>query len=194
MPDIPAPALAAETELHRVSRALADAQADLQRHCAALQKLQGELMISRLEVATARTEIVRHQSLLRTAQADLETAHARMEELKAITAEREAEITQLRRERKAASPVIKMPAMLAWRAARFSHRIMARSVGAALVVARMRDRVHGLSAPPKQPPATAAADPNERYTFKPAETPAQPPPEAQGHVSLHELYRLSRSL
>ena len=193
MPDIPAP-LEAETELHRVSRALADAQADLQRHCAALQKLQGELMISRLEVATARTEIVRHQSLLRTAQADLQAAHASIEELPAIAMEREAEITRLRRELQGAGPVIKLPAVLVLRAARFSRRVLAHNASATQVVARVRGRLPRLGARPERPPAGAPVDPNERYTFKPAEQPGEPPPGAQGHVSLNELYRLSRSL
>ena len=87
--------LAVETENDRLRMALADAQADLQRHAAALLKLQGELMASRLEVAGARGETVQFQGFLRRAEAQASADHAHIAELRAYAATREAEIVRL---------------------------------------------------------------------------------------------------
>ena len=111
MPDIPAPPLAAETELSRASRSSADAQAGRNT-----PRLPG----------------------------------ARL--------------------------AIKLAAAVVNRVARLSRPVLARNAGVAQ----------------ERPATTAAVDPNEQYTFKPAATLGEEPPGAT--VSLDELYRLSRSL
>ena len=173
-----APALQDETELDRVRRTLADARADLQRHDAALSRLQADLLASRLEVASARTETVNYQTYLRASQAAVEAAHAHLAELRAAAVEREAEIARLHAAR-APIPAARVAAVLRSAAARLPRRPWARSV----VTAQAK------AAPaPASVPAPAPGDPNDSYTFKPA----QPSGEVQGAVSLDELYHLSR--
>ncbi len=87
-----------DTEHERTRMALANAEADLQRHAAALAKLQGEFAASRLEVAGARGETVQYRGFLGQAEADVAAAFAHIEELRAHAAQRETEIGRLHAE------------------------------------------------------------------------------------------------
>ena len=106
----------------------------------------------------------------------------------------ETELSQVSRNSADAQAGRDTPA--AWFRFRLPGAGLAIKVAAALVnrVARLSRPVLARGAGPAQewPAATAAVDPNEQYTFKPAETLGEQPPGAT--VSLDELYRLSRSL
>jgi hypothetical protein len=77
MADAAAQSLTQETEADRLRALLTQAQGELERHIAALLKLQGELMASRIEVSGARGETVQYQGFLRRAEADIAAAQAR---------------------------------------------------------------------------------------------------------------------
>jgi hypothetical protein len=189
-----------ETETDRLRAILAEARADLQRRDAALLKLQGELMVSRLEVAGARDETVQFRGMLRRAEdaaARLEALgdrNAEIMELHAVIATLQSETSALR------AAIGLLHASASWRISapvRLAGRWMRgiRTAARPLLRAIRRARPHQ-TAPVAQPPATLAIpeDPNARIMFQGASFMEAAPAEAEGVVTLDALYRLSRSL
>jgi hypothetical protein len=218
-----ASSLQAETEVDRLQRALAEVEADLERHKTALSKLQRELMASRLEVSGARSETVQFHGLLRRSQAEATkavaeaaTAHAQIATLEADAASGSAEIPRLQ------AVIASLQAeTLALRAgmdvlrASLSWRISApvRVVGRLTrgIVARMRsllqatwsrlppsDQAEVATSPPAPlaPPGPSPhpTDPNDGYIFQAAPLAELRSGEAEGVLTLDALYHLSRSL
>ena len=211
MPEPAAWMLEEETETDRLRMALAEARADLQRRDAALLRLQGELMASRLEVAGARGETVQFQGMLRRSQeaeattaqawAELESAnseiaqlHADVAALQSVIATLQAEIVVLR------GGMDLLRASASWRMSapiRLAGRLMRRIRAAGLRLLRANRRtIPRQAAPVAQPPAAlpSLGDPNARAIFQAAPFADHPAGEAEGVVTLDGLYHLSRSL
>ena len=180
-----------ETEIDRLQTVLIDARDDLQRHGAALAKLQGELAASRLEVSGARGETVQFHGFFLRAEAQAAEAKAQAEELRAHAARLQAEIARLHDAAAALrAEVAALRASFSWRvtrpmrAASWRARGLRRRVGGLLRLAAEPAPDPALPSPPRP------VDPNEPYLFKPA--PA--PDDGRGIVTLDGLYHLSRSL
>jgi hypothetical protein len=210
MADPAALILEEETETDRLRMALADTLSDLQRRDAALLKLQGELMASRLEVARARRETVQFQGLLRRAEeagAAQATAHARAG-LESATASWNAEITQLHAViatlqaetsalrtgmdllRASASWRISAPIRVVGRWMRGVRRV-ARGVPRAIrrpLLPRTAPLPQSLEALPNP------ADPNQGAILQTGPFVEHPTDATEGVVTLNALYQLSRSL
>jgi hypothetical protein len=189
-----------ETKTDRLRTMLAEARADLQRRDAALLKLQGELMASRLEVAAAREETMQFQGMLRRAEeaaARLEaTGHrnAELTELHAVIATLRAETSALR------VGMDLMHASASWRISapvRVVGRLMrrARTVASGFIRTIRHARPHQ-SAPSVEPRAisTSPGDPNEGAIFRAKPLVEHPSGAAESVVTLDALYHLSRSL
>jgi hypothetical protein len=208
MADPAALILEEETEIDRLRMALADALADLQRRDAALLRLQGELMASRLEVARARRETVQFQGLLRRAEeagaaqataharAGLEsaTANAEITQLHAVIATLQAETSALRTGmdllRASASWRISAPVRVVGRLMRGVRRV-ARGVPWAIrrpLLPRTAPLPQSLEALPNP------ADPNQGAILQTGPFVEHPAGDAEGIVTLNALYQLSRSL
>jgi hypothetical protein len=208
----PAAAWPPDTETDRLRRALAEAEAELQRHGAALAKLQGELMASRLEVSGAREETVQLRGMLRRAEANLRKAEAsasadqaRIASLEADAIGRNAEIMGLQAEigrlqaetRALRTGMDVLHASLSWRisapvrlAGRVMRRILRPAIRRAAVSLRAASPPPSPSAPPPAAPLPAPADLPPRAILQ-----ADPRPAAtEGVVTLDALYQLSRSL
>jgi hypothetical protein len=178
----------ADAEYDRLRETLASTEAELKRYASTLEKLQGELKASRLEVAGARGETVHVRGFLKQAQAQLEAAEAHIEQLRAQAKKREA-LLQARHDDIAA-----LRASTSWRLTRplRGATYLARGgVGTFLRRWKEYQRSGPQSPAPAQMPAAAPGfeDPNAAYLFKPA-----PSADEAGTVTLNELYRLSRSL
>jgi hypothetical protein len=195
--------------------ALAEAEADLQRHDAALLRLQGELMASRLEVSGAREETVQFRGMLHRAEEAAATAasaaHARIVSLEADAIGRDAEIIRLH-----AAITTLQAEIHAIRAgmdllrASFSWRISApvRAVGGVIRAIRstlvrgigatrpgLRHAVLPSGVPPPLPlPLPAPADRAARAIVQPAPLADPHPAAEEGVVTLDALYQLSRAI
>jgi hypothetical protein len=176
---------AAETETGRLTRALAQAQA--------------ELMASRLEVSGTRAETVHFKGFLRRAEADIAAAQANSAVLEGEIASLKAQATEIAALRTSLGHVQAERDALR---ASFSWRISApvRLVGGWLRRARPATRPNGAAPEPPPMPAPAAppadppADPNAPYIFRPMPVPSDPPSGTTPVVTLDELHQLSRSL
>ena len=201
-----------QTETDHLRTTLAEAHTDLQRRDAALLKLQGELMASRLEVAGARSETVQFQGLLRRAEEAAAQACTRLE---SATASRDSEIAQLHGVIATLQAVVTtleaetsalragmdlLRASVSWRISapvRVAGRLI-RSIrtATARLPRAIRHMPRHQTAPVEQLPVALPSpnDPNARAIFRAAPFGEHPSGEAEGLVTLDELYHLSRSL
>ena len=204
-----------QTETDHLRTTLAEAHTDLQRRDAALLKLQGELMASRLEVAGARSETVQFQGLLRRAEEAAASAAQACARLESATASRDSEIAQLHGVIATLQAVVTtleaetsalragmdlLRASVSWRISapvRVAGRLI-RSIrtATARLPRAIRHMPRHQTAPVEQLPVAlpSPSDPNARAIFRAAPFGEHPSGEAEGLVTLDELYHLSRSL
>jgi hypothetical protein len=204
-----------ETETDRLRTALAESRTDLQQRDAALLKLQGELMASRLEVAGARGETVQFQGLLRRAEEAAASAAQAIARLESAAASRDTEIAQLHAIIATLQAVIAtlqaetsalragmdlLRASVSWRISvpvRVAGRLMRgiRTAGSRLL--RAIQHAPRLQTAPVAQPAVALprpGDPDAGAIFQAAPFVEHPVGEAESIVTLDTLYHLSRSL
>ena len=204
-----------ETETDRLRMALAEAEADLQRQAAALSRLQGELMASRLEVSGAREETVQFRGMLQRAEAAAtraaSSAHARIVDLEADAIGRDAELTRLHAAITTLQAEIRaVRAGMDLLRASFSWRISAPvRVGGRVIRGIRTTLMRGIAATrpalrhtalrseaplPPPPPVPPPNDRAVRAIVQPAPLANSLPAAAEGVVTLDALYQLSRAL